>query len=342
MKNLLGISAMALSAVVLFACSKNDVGSGSGNGNELTRVKVHFAEPASKSVTTPTDGGDGTTKQVDYKKIVLKLTAAQGGGSQEFTSDPGPDGQSAIQKANAHVFQNVIDPRSMEVFINDGEAGNMTLTTAFVESGLAAPLYGKSTTFTDGNDNTKEVTVTPEHRMARIEVSNIKHVDSPDGCLYATLDFQGIMLNNILLQEGGLAQNYTTWDGAAANPAKDAIGQSFMGEVDFPGSGNCYAYNFFPQSGSIETLLLCFNNATPSDPEATLESPERYVLVKGFKVNGEPLTEFEAGKVYRITGLNVEDKYISEEPTGPETVTVTATVEVLEWTLVDTTVDWGE
>lgn len=337
----------AAAALSFAACSNDEKDSALTNGT--ASVRVEFENPLTKALEDPTDGTNGQTTPVSYDKITLKLTAVAGGGEKTFTSEPG---NSAIDQAKAYEFTKVIEPRLMEVFINDGTKEETMLLSAVVDKGLAAPLYGSGNQFTetpatdDGNKYT--VSVTPKHRVARLEISGIKHVDDA-ACLYRTLVFDGLYLNHVKLSEdAAYTTGYNAWDEVQANPAMDAVGDNFLEQgaawpKQVDGQNKVYAYNIFPAATADEMpkLTLAFSKAEAADGQAAIE-PTRYATIKSYKKagDGEALTQFEAGHIYRITKVEVADKSISINPEGPVEMEVVATVEVLNWTLVDTEVSW--
>ncbi len=337
--------------MAVVACNKSEVTDDSTFGSDPVSVSVDFVDAASvKAVETPTQGVSGATAPVEYKNVTLKLTAISGGAEVSFTSN---DTKTALEQAEEHVFRNVVNPMRIEVLVNGATEKEMTLTQEFVDCGLAAPYYGSESRFVDSgklDEQTQakifktqsDIILNP--RMARIEMSGIKHIDEAEGCLFSALKFDGLYLNDAIAVEKGNAVNYKTWAEAQNGLLDIAVGESFLtpGAV-WPAAdlNKCYAMNFFPAEAGFPYLTLAFSEAAATDPSASLE-PLRYAVVKSYKnAQGAPIEKFEAGKIYRITKLEVADKNITDttDPTVEE-IAIQATVQVAEWTIEDTTVEW--
>ena len=338
--------------MAVVACDKSEVTDDNTFGSDPVSVSVDFVDAALvKAIETPTQGASGETAPVEYKEVTLKLTAISGGSEQKFTSIPG--GETALQQAEKYVFKHVVNPMRIEVLVNGATEKGMSLTQNLVDCGLAAPYYGSESRFVDSgkiDEETKakifktesDIILTP--RMARIEMSGIKHIDEAAGCLFSALTFDGLYLNGAIAEEKGTAVNYKTWAEAQNGLLDITVGESFLtpGAV-WPAAdlNKCYAMNFFPAEAGFPYLTLAFSGAAAADPSASLE-PLRYAVVKSYKnAQGAPIEKFEAGKIYRITKLEVADKNITDttDPTVEE-IAIQATVQVAAWTIEDTTVEW--
>ena len=116
-----------------------------------------------------------------------------------------------------------------------------------------------------------------------------------------------------------------------------------------------YGYNILP-CGVGETvttlpkLTLCFSNVTLKSGVEGSTSNYRFAKVGKYVVSGDTsglegiedgeIKAFKAGYIYNITGLTVDDEDMGETPDGGKDATLTATVTVTPWKLVNGTVEW--
>ena len=363
LKSLIMFSAAALA----FAACSNDEDVNGGIKGDAT-VKVNVQDAVTRAIQTPTNGNNGKeTIDVDIQKILLTLNAASGMQTINVKEDDG-----------VYEFQNVRGPQSITVSINGGvKEGQMVMTSDIVNSNLAEPLYAESNEFTqNGNDYT--VTLTPNHRLARLQFSGIQHVDDGD-CIYKSLTFDGLYLNGVRISEANqetldanTVEAAYTWNTASAwelpyyDWAGDNAGVVIVGEgaVNTPlPATNCYAYNFIPGT-NLPILTLCFSNAYQKNTVVN-DNHYRYASVKNYVFSlaeGESLEnlglegieledrgdagsvyvikQFMPGYIYNITGLQYDDDDLTPDPTG-ESGTLTATVVVKKWSLVNGTVEWN-
>lgn len=337
-------------ALTLAACSQENVEESMRDGNSkvvLSLQPVHHARAASAPVTSTENGG---TLAVTYQSMHIVLETADGDKTVDLTGEE----LNAAQTKGNFTISNVRTPKRIRVYINakNGDYtafdGKTLALSDYYTSGLAAPLYGESQTFTRQNARedietvpTYQVSVTPQHRMAHIEFSGIKHKDGSNS-IYQTLQLDGLFLNGIkLTEQESSVKNYVSWSDAnvAENVTKEALNTDFLTAGELPGTGQCYAWNIFPGKPK---LTLCFSNAKVKNAgESTHIATTRYATVTGYKdTAGQPIDNLEAGKLYRISNIVVEDKYIGDEITGATDVNVIAVVEVVNWNVVEGSVTW--
>lgn len=254
-------------------------------------------------------------------------------------------------------FEGVRAPESIEVVVNEGTEANMSLAKVY-NTGLAEPLYGKSSTFVQDSEGNYTVTINLERRLARLQFSGLNFTTA--GSSYTALTLDGIYLNGAVKTENGsdkaIANNIGAWETVKTwtdAPVYDEIGAVIIGTGEqtgpWPSNDQCYAYNIFPASGAdnLPKLTVCFSGAVQNNVSG---SPYRYARVAKYKLDGEKgnlegiddngyITDFKAGYIYNITGLMLDDGDLGPTPDG-EGVTLTATVTVEPWTLVNATVEW--
>ena len=355
LKSLIMFSAAALAFA---ACSNDEEVNGGIKGDATVTVNVQDA--ITRAIKAPTIGDNGDRFDVDVQTLSLTLVADAGGNT--------------ITQYNAggtYTFPNVRNPRSITVVINDGVAeGTMVMSEDIVNSDLAEPLYASTTQFTQNGSN-YTVTLQPKHRLARLEFSGIQHVDDGD-CSYTSLTFDGLYLNGVRKSEANNETLTANTPGSAWNEAiawnlpyydwaGDETGVVVVGtgadNTPLPTGDQCYAYNFIPGE-SLPILTLCFSNAEQPTVEVVNDTKTRYASVKTYKIKlaeGESvadlglegieadgtISKFVAGYIYHITDLKYADEDLGYDPTG-KNGTLTATVVVDEWTLVNGTVEWNK
>lgn len=360
---------LAFAGLGLFACSNEDLNEGGVQGDATVTVRIN--EAISRALETPTTGDNNTKFPVTINTATLTLKASKGGVENQNIKDQltGSDVQSG-----EITFTQVRNPQELTLKINDGVASGLKLKDVCA-TGLAEPLYAVSTKFNqDSKDATKyTVTLTPEHRLARLQFSGINF--KTEGSSYTSLKLDGIYLNDVLKTEGGedkaVANDKGAWNTVSTTwttdaPVFDAIGKYVIGgtpeqqeQGPWPkkvGEGpeaksQCYAYNIFPvaEGTALPKLTVCFSEAV--QPNVMNAGKERYARVATYKVEGATeglegiapdgtIEEFKAGYIYNITNLMIEDKDLGPTPEGGEDITLVATVTVNPWTLVNGSVVW--
>lgn len=350
---------LAFAGLGLFACSSEEVvPEGGGTQKNGATVTVKFVGDAiSRVVETPTTGETGTPYPVVVNSGTITLTAqAVDNSSQSITE--------TLNGNSEYTFTGVRVPEAIEVVINEGIAGNMALANVY-NTGLAEPLYGKETTFSQDANGNYTVTINLERRLARLQFSGLDF--ETDGSSYTALKLDGVYLNGAAKTENGT--DYAVADGADSwttvsttwttdAPVFDAIQAVVIGSgaVNGPwpaakdGAAQCYAYNIFPASGAnLPKLTVCFSGAVQTG--VTSATDKRYARVSKYVVSGDKgslegiaedgtITDFKAGYIYNITGLELADEDLGTTPDGGKDVQLVATVTVDPWTLVNATVEW--
>ncbi len=353
---------LGLSGLAFAACNNEEViDTAHQNGATVT---VRFVGDAiTRTLETPTTGNNGKTFPVEVKSGTITLTASEGDIDQELS-----DGD----LSKGITFTGVRAPELIKVVVNDGIKTGMSLASVY-DTGLAEPLYGESSTFVqDEKTGNYTVTINLERRLARLQFSGLKF--TTEGSSYTALTLDGIYLNGAVKTENGtdkaIADNIGAWETVKTwtdAPVYDEINAVVIGTGaqtgpwpanDAEDKPQCYAYNIFPASGAdnLPKLTVCFSGAEQNNVSG---SPYRYARVAKYKFDsskgqlqlpeGEDdgiddsgyITNFKAGYIYNITGLILEDGDLGPTPDG-EGVTLTATVTVEPWTLVNATVEWNK
>lgn len=228
----------------------------------------------------------------------------------------------------------------------------------------------------DSDSKTYTGTLAPQHQIARLEFAGIKHTQSGDaGCIFESITFDGLFLNGIKLNtQASSSTSFDNWAAVTATeqttmPCFDKIegGADFLahGEsaVTYPKEavGKCYAYNIV--GGDCPVLTLCFSNISLIDKGSYWPTGKLgYATVSKYKAKGSDIkghendfgattvsdesayyeiTKFPAGYIYQVTSLPIEDKNIGTTIDG-EPVNVVATVQIVDWKLVNGQVEWTE
>lgn len=348
-----------------FAACNNEEVIDTAHQNGAT-VTVRFVGDAiTRTLETPTTGDNGQTFPVVVNSGTITLTAQAVDAPSQQISGP-------LNGNSEYTFTGVRAPELIKVVVNDGIKTDMSLANVY-NTGLAEPLYGESSTFVqDEKTGNYTVTINLERRLARLQFSGLNF--TTEGSSYTALTLDGIYLNGAVKTENGsdkaTADNIGAWQTVTTTwstnaPVYDEIGAVIIGADaetgpwpanDAEGNPQCYAYNIFPASGAdnLPKLTVCFSGAEQNNVSG---SPYRYARVAKYKFDsskgqlqlpeGEDdgiddsgyITDFKAGYIYNITGLILGDGDLGPTPDG-EGVTLTATVTVDPWTLVNATVEW--
>ena len=340
---------LGLAGLAFAACNNEEViDTAHQNGATVT---VRFVGDAiTRTPETPTTGDNGDTFPVVVKSGTITLTAQAVDVASKTISG-------TLSGDSEYKFEGVRAPESIVVVVNEGTEANMSLAKVY-NTGLAEPLYGKSSTFVQDSEGNYTVTINLERRLARLQFSGLNFTTA--GSSYTALTLDGIYLNGAVKTENGsdkaIANNIGAWETVKTwtdAPVYDEINAVIIGTGEqtgpWPSNDQCYAYNIFPASGAdnLPKLTVCFSGAVQNNVSG---SPYRYARVAKYKLDGEKgnlegiddngyITDFKAGYIYNITGLMLDDGDLGPTPDG-EGVTLTATVTVEPWTLVNATVEW--
>ncbi len=235
--------------------------------------------------------------------------------------------------------------------------------------------------YQEENKNTKyqmyTATVKMAIPMARLEVSGIKHVthtgEGDDNCKYQKLTIAGVYLDNVIANGAGVEYSTTngysnasgtptdySFDGTnvtgtgaialfkdeIAAPDNDFLAKGAEWPKQTTGEGvktQVFGYNFFGcESTKMPKFKIYFSESESVDDSKPLPSP-RYAMISKYKnTEGEVLTAFEPGKIYRITEAVLSDKNIIGDEGGNTTFGVEVTVEEAQWQPVSITAEWQE
>ena len=367
-KSLFMLCAAGLS---LCACDSDDIKDQLPEGNGAITVKVTLPETrATVGATTGAAGEDKVTVEGD---IYVRLTATKGGGIQKVTA------------GNEVTFWGIAGPTMVEAFINGGSYVNTNKPEINTSSNTDAdftdgddnynmqaiatkvPAYGKvesaeiNLTGESGYNNgisyqMYEATVTMQIPVARIEFAVNYDFSSTT---FTALNFQGVYLDNILLTPDAAIKDYRhasdvdLKDGETLVYTTTATGSPAV-LFDYPDSplsfttnktgylpetDQVYAYNIYP--GDVPHIKLFFNGATSGE----YVLPYQYAVVKSYKQGETPITEFEAGKIYRVTALNLAPNNLATKEDGTDVgIEYGIEVQVTEakWDVVDVNGSWSQ
>lgn len=326
-----GFLMLAAAGLSFAACQKN-VDTNKIEGPVALTINV--AAPSTKALVPGTQ--DGTQIALTYGEdgnVEVKLTATAGG--TEWVKVP---------EGGKYTFYDVENPTKVEVRINNGQETYTDLTALKDLTPANMQAYGASTDFTFAGTTTNGgktydkyiATVMAQIPVGRIEVSGIKHKAHDDGkqCVYSVLQIEGLYFDAAATTPNTPAN--VDFASATEGLNKATFTGDFLTVPSFPVDNKVAAFNFFP-STAMPVLKMVFTGTTK---DGKLTGKTRYAVVKAYKANGTPLTAFEAGKVYRIKDVTIADDDFTGDESGNTTVAVEVTVDVQDWTIVDTTVEF--
>ena len=363
LKSLIMFSAAALAFA---ACSNdNEAVDGSIKGNGVVEVKL--VAPSTRAAVPGTGGAAGEDKVVVKGDITVVLTYAGTQTKEAVITQAEREGKSEYNVK----FWDITNPVKVEAFVNDatkkyGDVSEVAVTEFANIMPENIPAYGVDNTITPKGETEVnggktyemyEARVEMNIPVARLEVSGITHVthtgEPDDVCKYATLTIDGIYLDKI--KTTGDAQTVTDYHYPAVGTSGEAgyipapilweaiTSESFLQEGKvWPAAvedvNYAYAFNFYP-NGSLQMPLvkIYFAEATGNGEEV---SQPRYAVIKSY--NGETDFEFEAGKIYRITKVELADNNIIGDEEGNTLWGVDVTVVEAAWDVVDLSAEWVE
>ncbi len=383
---------LAFAGLGLFACSNEDVTENGAQIEGLGAITVKIVNPSSRAISNPTIGG--STIKVGGGDITVKLFK-----KGEENGDPVQTATitatEIVNEISTVKFWNVVNPGKITVSRNGGiEDYSSTQIDASTPNMQAEPtlipVFGSTTTFTltdesespalseadkiidagaeEADKNKKfqmyTATVNMEIPVARLEVSNIKHIVTGEhettGCQFDDLTIDGVYLDNIKPTSNGQLTDYCFETGAGTGtPAllKDEIkspNNDFM-TVDAVWPANegeqakAYAYNFYaPDEDDNQATVndnpvfkIYFKTATSSNPAQPVSQP-RYAVIEEYQDgDGNPVI-FRKGYIYRITEATLTDKNITGDESGETLYGITVTVVEAAWSPFDIEAVWAE
>lgn len=228
--------------------------------------------------------------------MTVTLYAASGTTEETLSMD----GSSTL--TGSFTFQNVRTPQRVEVSVNGGTVTDLSIDQ-INEAGLAAPLYATSSDFQAGEDGKSyTISVTPQPRYARLELSGITH-DTDHGtgsCIFKEAKLAGLFLDNVWVTEKSnagmvkVAANAGIWDQIAtdnyASPTWSSIGADFLAtSATWPAAKNCYAYSLFGET-QLPSVVFVLDGATLKFNDGVqmagyTEGADLYARVSKFKIN---------------------------------------------------------
>ncbi len=340
-------------------------------------ITIKIAPPTSRTIdTTPYGGVEGEDKVTVEGTIYVKLTADTGGGVKPvdanntvtFYGITNPTKVEAYVNGGKFVNDNFTTIQIDSKKTDDSDSSDGIDNYDLQADAESVPAYGSvaisssnlttSTEYYGGvNYRMYAVTVPMSIPIARVEFAVSRESEST---LFSSLNLAGVYLDYIKPTSGVEAVNYyhkndkdltdgesnvtykTTATGDAAALLYD---YETVGTIPFiakdavlPAASQVYAYNIFP--GSVPHIKLWFNQAAAKN-SGDYVVPYQYAVVNSY--NSGALTEFQAGKIYRITGLTLTDNNLSTNESGVDADVVygiDVTVEEAKWDVVDVTGSW--
>ena len=238
------------------ACSnEEELGNQLPNGTGAVTVKI-AAPMVTKGVATGTSGNSVLVVPKSGSKVSITLAAETGGGTIEIEA-----GEAWNDNEKEVVFWGVKNPTSVEVTMN---GGTKTYATTGVDDAtllnidpVNIPAYGyteditltanTSSPATTDKDEAHQygatsenvettyqmytATVTMAIPVARLEISEIKHITTEHqtgDCEYSTLTIAGVYLDNLYAQGNGVAYS----DGSFSFASGNLTDYSFTGQTD--------------------------------------------------------------------------------------------------------------
>ena len=179
---------VAFAGLGLFACSNEDVTNNGGvEGNATVTVSIN--DVIARNLEAPSTGTNGQQFAVQLKDAKLTLEAGSGAATIDVTD-----------LSKTYEFKGVRNPSKITFVNNGGVESGLELKNVATQ-GLAEPLYASTSEFQRESETSYKVTLKPEHRVARLQFSGIKHDDKGETCIFKTATLQGVFLNGAALKE---------------------------------------------------------------------------------------------------------------------------------------------
>ena len=333
---------VAAASIMMFGCAKND-NNGLDNSEPVAfSVKIVKPEALTKATGNFTEA-DGEGNILVCNDVTITLKDADGGTIQTAQVEDIDN-----LSDDTYTFWNVERPTSVEVSINGGVESYENLDAVDGEP-ASMPAFGKTTSITyeglkaydetlAGNDGGEEgmsysnyvATVNVRIPVARLEMGGIQHVVGEGGSLFDNLKFLSVEVRNAGAS-GEYSEANSVFEAVGENVQNltDAVNADFLANgVVFPTTG-CYVYNFFVSADKQPEVAFNFSTLNGE------ETVNLYAVVDHFvDGDGSEIANFEAGKIYQIKKIEIEDRDLSTDPSGEDAISVTVTVEVKDWEIV--------
>ena len=332
---------VAAASIMMFGCAKND-NNGLDNSEPVAfSVKIVKPEALTKAPGNFTEA-DGEGNILVCKNVTITLKNADGGviaTASDLVLDDLSD--------DTYTFWNVQKPTSVEVSINGGVESYENLDAVDGEP-ASMPAFGKTTSITyeglkaydetlAGNDageagmsySNYVATVNVRIPVARLEMGGIQHVVGEGGSLFDNLTFLSVEVRNAGASGEYSEANSVFEAGESETLLDDEVNADFLADgAVFPATG-CYVYNFFVSADKQPEVAFNFSTLNGK------ETVKLYAVVDHFVgTDSQPITAFEAGKIYQIKTIAIEDSDLSTDPSGEDAISVTVTVVVHDWKIV--------
>lgn len=333
---------VAAASIMMFGCAKNDDVAPALEGK--VALTLNFVSPTSKAEGAGTEGEEGVDKiAVGYSTFDVKVTGSTVNYASQGT-DLGDGWQQFTAGSTPTVY--VEDPTLVEVRINGGKNSYAFTDLEGLQSTEATAMaaYGSTGKFTRESEGTTEVggvtydlyraDVTLSIPVARLEVSGIQHVDNGEKCEYSALS-----LDNYTVRGVPSTVTYNTGF-AAGTGTENFVEQINVSDflttgVTYPTTdGNVYGCYILPTQAPMLQFVLT------GTIDGYITNENRYATVK--TINGTPYEDFsfEAGKIYRITDVQISDDDMGSSEDGETAIALNIHVDVDDWDIVDTTVEF--
>ena len=384
LKSLIMFSAAALA----FAACSNDEEvktTKSEVGNYALNIRI--VDPSmSRSITDPSSADEGTGNIIKVEgelTVEIKVGGTWVNHSTASVIEPGESINGGTQPAGQYTFYNLsTPPEAVRAYINNGDKLlkeekeeetddtydpdlSITATTPAMQAAPKdIPAFGSAEV-----SDTPQGTVTIEGEVyenytatvnmaipvGRLEVGNIKHIDSGE-CPFTDLTLTGVYMDHIKATYGAEnTTNYVFPDGGDKQPVlldnKSPLPISITSGTAFPADNKVFAFNFFehPEGGLDDEGVAEDNKISYTNPVFKLcftqknsnQAPVRYAIIKDYQNTSGQSIRLEAGHIYRITDVELTDDNLGprEEP-NDNYIAVTVTVVEAKWTIENIKATW--
>lgn len=367
---------LAFASLGLFACSNEDVtdnGGIQGDANVVVRISTNSSRVASDLSENAALAVQGTaTVYLETALGRLEKPITLNGTNQTVSFEGVRSPGHIWVSVNEYNTEGVSELPAISLVKANSTTNEGLKAPMFADGGNVSENSAQWTY--DDDSKTYTGTLAPQHQIARLEFAGIKHTQSGgDACIFESITFDGLFLNGIKLEtKASSSTSFANWAAVTATeqtsmPCFDKIegGTDFLthgtSAVTYPKKevGECYAYNIV--GGDCPVLTLCFSNISLVDPDSYWPTGKLgYATVSKYKAKGSDIkghetdfgatavsdesayyeiTKFPAGYIYQVTSLPIEDKNIGTTIDG-EPVNVVATVQIVDWKLVNGQVEW--